>query len=309
MPNDTAPIVATPSRATAVAMPDQQRSYIDWASILAGSIVAVAMSMVLLAFGASIGLSVATPWSASGPSATTVGIGAAIWFALVQVWAIGCGAYIAGRMRPKANDSVRDEVSFRDGMNGLVVWALAAVLAIYLAASIVSGAVRTGAQVMQATAGAAASASTAIADRAIDLAFRRAPPAAATPAGNAANPGAAPALAPAAAEVPELTAAQRAELTRIAKRGLTTGEFDPQDRAYVARLVGEKTGVSPAQAEAQVSAALNQALETTKQTTEAARKSAASASFWAAVVFLLTGIAAWWAASIGGTHRDEGLYR
>ena len=39
--------------------------------------------------------------------------------------AASAGGYIAGRMRSRFGDAVADEVEFRDGAHGLVVWAVA----------------------------------------------------------------------------------------------------------------------------------------------------------------------------------------
>jgi hypothetical protein len=38
---------------------------------------------------------------------------------------------------------------------------------------------------------------------------------------------------------------------------------------------------------------------------EAARSTTSRAAFWATVIMMLTGVAAWYAAKLGGRHRDE----
>ncbi len=261
-------------------------SYLDWGSLIAGSLIAIAMAFVLLAFGTSIGLSVATPWSAAGPSASTVGIGAAIWFALVLIWSVGSGAYLAGRLRPKAHDSVRTEVSFRDGTSGLVVWAMTIVASAILAGNLASAALTAAG----AVTGTAATALSSVADRTLDLALRPAD-------------GQQPSVAQQA--IPELSAPQRAELGRIVTSALARGELDLQDRGYIERLIAQKTGISPEQAKMRVTAAVDKAMTNAKLAADTARKAAASAGFWSAVMFLLSGLAAWWAGSLGGSHRDE----
>jgi hypothetical protein len=100
-------------------------SYIDWSGVFVGAIVASAISWLLLTFGSAIGLLAVSPYSFDSGSAATVTMAAAVWFALTQIYAIGMGAYIAARLRPRVGDGMEDEVRFRDGITGVTVWALA----------------------------------------------------------------------------------------------------------------------------------------------------------------------------------------
>ena len=63
----------------------QSRSHVDWPAILGGTVFAVAISLVLLAFGAAVGLSVVSPEENQGASAYWVGIATAIWFIWVAI--------------------------------------------------------------------------------------------------------------------------------------------------------------------------------------------------------------------------------
>jgi hypothetical protein len=49
------------------------------------------------------------------------------------------GGYITGRMRRPAGSSDRNELTTRDGINGLVVWGLGTVVSAFLALSVISG--------------------------------------------------------------------------------------------------------------------------------------------------------------------------
>ena len=103
-----------------VAVPAETRgSYVEWAAIIAGAIVASALSFVLLTAGAAIGLSLVSPYagrSAGGLAATM----AAFWLVFVPILSLLIGGYIAGRMRGAADKGVgSDEVDFRDGIHGL----------------------------------------------------------------------------------------------------------------------------------------------------------------------------------------------
>ena len=52
-----------------------------WAAIAAGAVAAAALSLLLVAFGAGLGLSAVSPWSDSGVSASTFSIGTGITYA------------------------------------------------------------------------------------------------------------------------------------------------------------------------------------------------------------------------------------
>jgi hypothetical protein len=54
-----------------VSVVDLQGSSVFWASVAAGAVVAAALTLLLVAFGAGVGLSAVSPWSDSGVSATT----------------------------------------------------------------------------------------------------------------------------------------------------------------------------------------------------------------------------------------------
>jgi hypothetical protein len=45
---------------------------VSWAAVAAGAIASCALTLVLLSFGIGLGLSVVSPWSGSGVSATTL---------------------------------------------------------------------------------------------------------------------------------------------------------------------------------------------------------------------------------------------
>ena len=61
---DNAPTGMAPAVATT-------QSYVDWSAVTAGAVAALAVSFVLLTFGAAVGLSAVSPWTSS--SATTPG--------------------------------------------------------------------------------------------------------------------------------------------------------------------------------------------------------------------------------------------
>lgn len=118
--------------------------YVEWSAVIAGSVLACSVSLVLLQFGNAIGLSVAhfQHDNAITPGKVfTVGL----WLLWVQLMASISGGYLAGRMRASWNEQ-NHESEIRDGVHGLLVWAtstLAAVAAAALVAAIAALAPQT----------------------------------------------------------------------------------------------------------------------------------------------------------------------
>ena len=71
-----------------------ETSGVDWKAVIAGAIAAAAISGLLTAFGAAIGLSL-TSAHRTGLSVTTLAIAAAIWLVMVHVWSFTAGGYLA----------------------------------------------------------------------------------------------------------------------------------------------------------------------------------------------------------------------
>lgn len=89
--------------------------YVDWAAILAGTIFALALSFLLIEFGGSVGLSLASPFQGEGLSAAWLTVAAGIWFAWVMVTGFGAGGYPVGRMRRRSGDAMAAEIEVHDG--------------------------------------------------------------------------------------------------------------------------------------------------------------------------------------------------
>lgn len=117
--------ILTPTEAAS--HPAAGTSYLEWGAIFGGSMLAGAMSVVLLQFGAGIGLSLGSPTLPDGSVSWNVLV-AGLWVVTVAIASSAAGGYIAGRMRSRRNDAVETEVGFRDGAHGLVVWAVATLL-------------------------------------------------------------------------------------------------------------------------------------------------------------------------------------
>jgi hypothetical protein len=258
-------------------------SAVSWASIAAGSVSACALTLILLAVGAGIGLSTISPWTQAGVSATTFKMGSGVYMVCTAVMSSAVGGYLAARLRSKWTDVHSNEVFFRDTAHGMLAWALATLLTASVlgsaAGTIVGGAAQgVGLAGAQATGQAEGPASVAV-----DRLLR---PAEGTPQGVGTNPA--------------LTESARAELLRLITSSFREGDVSSTDRAYAARIVSTRTGLPPAEAEQRVA----QIITDTKLALDKARRAATQLALWLAASLLLGAFAASLAAVEGGQLRD-----
>lgn len=97
------------------------RSAFTWSTVIAGALAAWAVAFIFISLGSGIGLAVTSPYS--GPSATTMSIGGAIWLIFSETCAYAVGGYLAARLR------IRDhipgpETKFRDAAHGFMAWVI-----------------------------------------------------------------------------------------------------------------------------------------------------------------------------------------
>ena len=108
-------------------------SYVEWGSVIAGTVIACAVSLLLLQFGQTIGLSIPARFDESYTAKKVLVIG--VWLLWVQLMASMSGGYLAGRMRGTWANASASESEIRDGVHGLLVWASSTLIAV-IAASI-----------------------------------------------------------------------------------------------------------------------------------------------------------------------------
>ena len=268
---------------------ESSASAVSWAAILAGAVVAAAVSLLLVALGTGLGFASLSPWSNEGPSATTFTVMTAIWLIVVQWMAAGLGGYLTGRLRTRWVGAHTHEVLFRDTAHGFVTWALATVITSAIVAAAASAAVSGGVKAASSIASGAAQVAGSAAETpsgagyVVDSLFR-------STSTNAAGP-----------EV-------RTEAMRILARGIGEGDVSPADRKYVVDLIAARTGASQQEAAQRLDSAISQmkaAESKAKQTADAARKAAAATSFFTAFSMLIGAFIACVAAAYGGGLRDS----
>ncbi len=279
------------------------RPYVDWAAIFAGAAIAAAVSLILITFGAAVGLTAGSPFKGEGIGLSTAAILTALWVVVVQAASFGVGGYFAGRLRRGVGDGSSQETTVRDSAHGLIAWAAGILFAALLAAFAAAGVASKGADVAAMTlggvavgiGGAAGSASgdgarqDNWADYTADRLFR-------TDSARTVDVGPA-----------------RAEVARIVGRSGTDGVVEAEDKAYITRQVAGNTGLSQPEAEqrvdrvlADVEATARQAEEKARQVADAGRKASIVLGFLSAAALLIGAAAASAAARAGGVHRAQG---
>jgi hypothetical protein len=251
---------------------------VSWAAVLAGAVVSLALTLVLLSFGAGMGLAVVSPWGNSGASATTFKIGTGLYFIVMAMISSAIGGYLAGRLRTKWVGVQTTEVHFRDTAHGFLAWAAASVLGAVLLASPASSLL--GGTVAGATQGAATAAQSSPMSGYVDTLLRSE-----NPSSQGQQNGADPS----------------GEMVRLFTRSFHNGnDLNPADRAYVAKVVSARTGLSQADAEKRV----NEVVTQVKTDLDAARKAAMQIALWLTLSLFIGAFSASLAATEGGGLRD-----
>src|ERR1035437_231801 len=223
-------------------------SGVSWAAVTAGAFVSAALSLILLALGAGLGLSSVSPWSNVAASASSISTAAIVWLIVMQIISSSMGGYLAGRLRTKWASIHTDEVYFRDTAHGFLAWAVALVV---MAAFLTSAATH-----MVGAAAAAGGTGTATGVQAdgrgldsngyfVDALFRSD---SAKPDSNGSS--------------------VRGEVGRILAQSLRGGSVPAADKSYLAQLVATRTELSQTDAEKRVSdvfAAAQEAADTARK--------------------------------------------
>jgi len=288
---------AAPATVVATAIDTAPTHYVDWPAIFGGAVVGAAVAFVLGAFGTGLGLSLVSPYRGEGLPAWGLVIGIGLWTLWVAGTSFLAAGYITGRLRRRFPDATTHEAQIRDGAHGIIAWGACALIG---AALLAIGAYGTG-NIAARGAAAAANAAPAMAARGQDarvnaqeevtngLVVERM----FGPGEENAKPGA---------------EAARRVAARILVASIAAGKMADADRAYLAKLVAARSGIDEPAAQGRVDQAFkdSQALaDKAKQAANAARKIGVVSAFMLAASLLIGLAACWWAATMGGRHRDQ----
>jgi MFS family permease len=251
-------------------------AFFQWTPVVAGAFVASAVSLILIAFGAAIGFSTVSSSPSWRDASAALALASGLYLLVTAIVSFGVGGYVAGRLRERWHPGAHsDVVEFRDGVHGVLAWAVAVVITgLVVAVSAASIASKSG---EPATSPSATTGEPLIAYE-LDRLFR----------GD---------RRPIEGEIGYI----RAEAGRILLKATGKAGITPDDRRYLAALAAARTGIAPADAERRVDDAITGAATAVHK----ARRSGVILGFSTAVALLLGAVAAWYAACVGGRLRDD----
>jgi hypothetical protein len=260
----------------AIAVSDEPANYVQWGPAVAGALAAAALAFVLHAFAAAIGIAVTSTAPTWRDSSVALQLLAGIYLVLVAIAAFGVGGYLAGRMRAPMAGS-EDEIELRDGILGVLVWAIAMVLTVLMTWATAQSLTRVAAPSAPSSGAAQSVAGENIIAYDLDRLFR-------------------------AERRPQNTdmSYARSEAARILLTTAGHTGINSEDRSYLVRLTAANTGLAPAEAEKRVDAAITQARDNIRK----ARRSAVILAFMTGAAARLGAAVAGFAAVTGGEHRD-----
>jgi hypothetical protein len=245
---------------------------LQWTPIVAGALVACAVSFIMITFATTVGLGVSSAAPTWRDASVALWALSGIYLILQALISFGCGGYFAGRCRQPYDADIADEAENRDGLCGVASWALAVVLSAALAGLIAIGASRPSNLTQPA-----ATTEPSVISYEIDHLFR------------------------AARRPPNLDLAPlRAEAGRVLMTSSSHSGVSSDDRAYLVQLVSATTGLTGPDAERRVDNAIGDSRSAISRT----RASTIILAFSIATALLLGAAAAWAAAEAGGRHRD-----
>lgn len=292
----------------------RERSAVSWSAIVAGAFGMAAFSLILLTLGTGLGLSSLSPWPGSGAHAKAFGFAAVVWVCVTQVMSAGIGGYLAGRLRRHWPSASAEETHFRDSAHGFLAWSLATLLTAIVLTSAVSGLAREGvnAAAMASANGARVAGVPGSLDRGNALAAYGT-----WPLGYLIDGMLRPVAGSAAPEAPGpdgalASIAQKQEIARIFLNGLPARDaLSSDDSDYVARIVAQRTGLTPADAHARVTSTWQQlqaklsALDNAaRAAADEARKATIHITLWLFVSLLMGAFTASLMATVGGRMRE-----
>jgi len=217
---------------------------VHWGPVIAGALTAAALASVLHAFAAAVGLAVSSTAPTWRDASVALWILSGVYLVCVALVAYGVGGYVAGLLRERYDAATSnptavttktvalgvDEVELRDGLLGLLVWALATLLTVLLLVLAASDSTRLAAS----STGAAGPGASLTGENVIAFDIDRL-------------------LRGDRRQGDDLTQT-RAEAARILLTSSSHSGMAAEDRAYLVRLVAARSGLAQPEAERRLSA-------------------------------------------------------
>jgi hypothetical protein len=150
MPGTTTPGSTTVDTTTFLSSGSHTHRRISWAAIFGGVILVVAVQLLLSLLGAGIGLGTVDTNAGSTPTASSLGIGAGVWWVVSSCIALFVGGYVAAWL-------AGIEIRLDGVLHGLVTWGIATLLTFWLLTSAIGGIIGGGFSALGSVASAAGS--------------------------------------------------------------------------------------------------------------------------------------------------------
>jgi hypothetical protein len=270
-------------------------SRISWGAVFAGVVVALATQLLLNLLGMGVGAATLNPVESGTPTATSLSIGAGIWFAVSSILAALAGGYAAGKLAGVPNETT-------GSWHGLTTWALATLVVFYLLSStlggILGGAYRGMTNVLGGVTGAiGTTAQTTTQAAAPSLSRATDPFSSIEQLLRSAIPGNDPAALRDAA-----IAAVRAAVTGDQQQAAEARESAAQAIAHAQNISVEDARRQVQQYEQQYRQAVDQAKQRATQAADTAAKTVSGAALLGFITLLLGAIAGWFGGRFGAVE-------
>jgi len=105
---------------------------ISWGAVFAGAIIGLVVQLILNMVGIGVGLSTVDAVAGDSPSASSLSIGAGLWWVISGIVAAAIGGYLAGRLSGKPSHSTT-------AYHGLISWAVSMLVIVYILSTAASG--------------------------------------------------------------------------------------------------------------------------------------------------------------------------
>jgi len=105
---------------------------LEWTGIIAGALVAAALSVIIVTFGTAVGLGVSSASPTWRDASIALWLLSGLFLILQSLISFGCGGYFVARVRSPYRSTDTEEVERRDGFHGVASWALAVLIGILL---------------------------------------------------------------------------------------------------------------------------------------------------------------------------------
>jgi hypothetical protein len=105
---------------------------ISWGAVFAGALLGLTAQLILNMVGVGVGLSTVNTVASDSPGASSLSIGAGLWWVISGIVSAGIGGYLAGRLSGKPSHSTT-------AYHGLISWAVSMIVIVYLVSTAASG--------------------------------------------------------------------------------------------------------------------------------------------------------------------------